>query len=138
MVKRNNYGISEMFGTVLLLSIAVSSFVIVHANLLLNPFSQDRPFTTVVGWKQGENITLLHRGGEPLSLKTKVTFEIGNNSFNIVIGNYLDSESKYDGEWNIGEILIYNPPGFDDLADVDVKVTVFDVETNTIIMSEQL
>lgn len=137
-IRKNNNGVSEMLGTVLLLLIAVSSFVIVHANMIFNPSSQDQMYVTIVGEKKWENVTLLHRGGESLSLKTKVTFEIEGDVYNIIVGenDYLDYNSKEDGLWNIGEILIFNQSL--DLTNLDVKVTVFDVETNTIIMSEQL
>lgn len=137
-IKKNNCGISEILGTVLLLLIAVSSFVIVHANIILNPNSQDQSYVTIVGEVKGNNIMLLHRGGESLSLKTKIKFEIDENTYDIIVGenNYLTSEFKADGLWNIGESLIFNQAF--DLKNSIVKVTVFNVETNTIIMSETL
>jgi hypothetical protein len=137
-IKKDNYAISEMLGTVLLLLIAVSSFAVVQANILLNPISQDQTYVTIKGDVKGNNIILLHRGGEPLSLKTKIKFEIDGNAYNIIIGenNYLTSEFKADGLWNIGESLVFIP-GFD-LTNLDVKVIVFDVETNTVLMSETI
>jgi len=136
-IRKNNHGVSEMLGTVLLLLIAVSSFVIVHANMIFNPFSQDRPYTTIVGWKQKENIMLLHRGGESLSLQTKVKIEIDDDDpCNLVVGDYLESKFKEDGLWDIGEIFKFEYGS--DLSNSMVRVTVFDVETNTIIMSETI
>jgi hypothetical protein len=137
-IKKDNYAISEMLGTILLLLIAVSSFAVVQANILFNPITQDQTFVTIVGEVKGNNILLLHRGGEPLSLKTKINFEIDGNVYNIIVGenNYLTSEFKADGLWNIGESLIFTP-GLD-LTNLDVKVTVLDVETNTVLMSETI
>ncbi len=137
-IKKNNVAISEMFGTVLLLLIAVVSFSIIQFNILSNEFTQDQPFVTIVGEIKGKNITLLHRGGKSLSLETKVNFEIDGNISNIIIGenDYLDSTSKEDSVWNIGESLIFKQDL--DLNNLNVKVTVIDVERNTVVMSEVL
>jgi hypothetical protein len=137
-IKKNNVAISEMFGTVLLLLIAVVSFSIIQFNILSNEFTQDQPFVTIVGEIKGKNIILLHRGGKSLSLETKVNFEIDGNISNIIIGenDYLDSTSKEDSVWNIGESLIFKQDL--DLNNLKVKVTVIDVERNTVVMSEVL
>lgn len=137
-IKKNNVAISEMFGTVLLLLIAVVSFSIIQFNILSNEFTQDQPFVTIVGEIKGKNIILLHRGGKSLSLETKVNFEIDGNISNIIIGenDYLDSTSKEDSVWNIGESLIFKQDL--DLNNLNVKVTVIDVERNTVVMSEVL
>ncbi len=137
-IKKNNNGISEMLGSILLLIIAVASFTVVHANILFNPSLDDQTYVTIVGEIKGKNITLLHRGGESLSLQTKVIFEIDENKFNIIIGenDYLDSKFKTDGLWNIGESLIFKQAN--DLDDLKVKVTIVDVKTNCVVMSEIL
>jgi len=137
-IKKNNNAISEILGTVLLLVIAVTSFTIINANILFNPTPHEQPYVTIVGEIKGKNIILLHRGGESLSLQTKVNFEINENTYNIVIGEneYLDSESKVDGEWNIGETLIFKQELY--LNNLNVKVTVVDAESNAVIMSETL
>jgi len=137
-IKKNNDAITEMFGTILLLFIAVTIFVIIQANILSNPTPHQQPYITIVGEIQGKDITLLHSGGEPLSLQTRVTFEIGENVINIVIGenDYLDSNYKADGVWNIGERLIFSQES--DLSNLYVKVTVVDVVSNSIVMDEIL
>ena len=137
-IKKNNVAISEMLGTILLLLIAVVSFTVIQFNVLSNQFTQDQPFVTIIGEIKGKNIILLHRGGKSLSLQTKVNFEIGENIYNIIIGEneYLDSTFKADGVWNIGESLIFKQEL--DLNNLKVKVTVIDVERNTIVMSEIL
>jgi FlaG/FlaF family flagellin (archaellin) len=137
-IKKNNDSVSEVLGTILLLLIAVTIFVIIQAHILSNPTPHQQPYVTIVGEIQGKNITLLHSGGEPLSLQTKVTFEIGENVINIVIweNDYLDSKLKIDGEWNIGESLIFSQES--ELNNLYVKVTVVDVVSNTIVMDEIL
>lgn len=137
-IKNKNDAVSEMLGTVLLLLIAVVSFMIIEANVLLNPLTDDQSYITIVGEITEKNITLLHRGGESLSLKTKVIFEIDENIYNIIVGenDYLVSEFKVDGLWNIGESLIFTQAY--DLDNSEVKVTVIDGESNTVIMSEIL
>jgi hypothetical protein len=137
-IKKNNDAITEILGTILLLLIAVTCFIIIQANILSSPSPHQQPHVTIVGEIQGKNITLLHGGGEPLSLQTKVKFEIGENIFNIIIGEneYLDSKFKVDGVWNIGESLIFKQEFV--LNNLKVKVTVVDVESNAIVMSEIL
>ena len=137
-IKKNNDAVSELIGSVLLLLIAVTVFVVIQANILSYPTPVQEPFVTIIGEIQGKNITLLHRGGEPLSLKTRVSFKIDENITNIIIGenNYLDSKFKVDGEWNIGERLIFNQES--ELNDIKVRVTVVDVYTNTVVMDETL
>ena len=137
-IKKNNDAISEMLGSILLLLIAVTSFIVIHANILFNPFPDDQTYITIVGEIKGKNITLLHRGGESLSMQTKAIFEIGENTFNIIIGenDYLNSEFKADGLWNIGESLIFKQAN--DLDDLKVKVTIIDVKTNCVVMSKIL
>jgi hypothetical protein len=137
-IKKNNDAISEMLGSILLLIIAVVSFSVIHANILFNPFPDDQTYVTIVGEIKGKNITLLHKGGESLSLQTKAIFEIGENTYNIIIGenDYLDNKFKADGLWDIGESLIFKQAN--DLDDLRVKVTVIDVKTNCVVMSELL
>jgi hypothetical protein len=137
-IKKNNDAVSELIGSVLLLLIAVIVFVVIQANILSYPTPVQEPFVTIIGEIQGKNITLLHRGGEPLSLKTRVSFKIDENITNIIIGenNYLDSRFKEDGEWNIGERLIFNQES--ELNDIKVRVTVVDVNSNTVVMDETL
>ena len=137
-IKKNNDSVSEVLGTILLLLIAVTVFVIIQAHILSNPTPNQQPYVTIVGEINGKNITLLHSGGEPLSLQTQVSFKIGENIFNIVVGenDYLDSKFKSDGVWNIGESLIFNYGS--ELNNLYVKVTVVDVVSNTIVMDEIL
>jgi hypothetical protein len=79
-IKKNNDAVSELIGSVLLLLIAVTVFVVIQANILSYPTPVQEPFVTIIGEIQGKNITLLHRGGEPLSLKTRVSSPKGKLS----------------------------------------------------------
>jgi len=137
-IKKNNGAISEIIGSILLLLIAVTIFVVIQANILSNQTSDQELYVTITGEIQGKNITLLHKGGEPLSLQTRVSFKIDENITNIIVGenDYLDSIFKQDDEWNIGERLIFNQGS--DLSNVNVRVTVVDVYSNTVVMDENL
>ena len=137
-IKKNDDGISELLGTILLLLIAVTVFVIIQAHILSSPAPHQQPYVTFVGEIHGKNITLLHCGGEPLSLQTQVEFKIDENIFNIVVGDndYLESKYKSDGIWNIGECLIFNYGS--ELNNFYVKVTVLDVISDTFVMDEVL
>ena len=65
--------VSEIVGTLIMITIAVSTFSAVSM-IILNPWSHytDDPVEEVflVGFIQGDNIVIEHHGGKPLSTKT--------------------------------------------------------------------
>ena len=68
------------------------------------------------------------RGGEALSLDTKVIITIDGNPQSVSVGEYL-TEVKEDNLWGIGEGFVY-PVGREER----VEVTVVDIESNSVIM----
>ena len=137
-LKKADNAVSDLVGTVLLLSMAVLFFSILSAVVLSYPTSSSSPSANLVGTIEGEYLLIEHRGGEPLSLETKVILFMDNGtSKSIVIGdeNYLDDEAKKDNHWGIGEWFIYQD---EDIMDEQVMITVVDVESNSVIMSGTL
>ena len=133
-IKKADEAISEIVGALLLLLIALAILSLIYAYVLSYPLPDSDPHVEIVGSLEGGNILLLHRGGEALGLDT--TFRVGilnstaNTTDYMMVGNYLDSESKNDGFWNIGEILVY-PVG--DITGSKVYASVADSDSESII-----
>ena len=129
-IKRADDAVSEIIGTILLLTIVVAVFSGISIFVLAPPSDSPQPFVTITGKVEGANITLTHCGGESLSLSSVLFVTIDNSTSSTIVGNCLDSISKDDGWWNIGEKLNY-PSGI--IANQEVKVMVTDVESNSVV-----
>lgn len=132
--KKADEAVSDLVGTVLLLGMAVLFFSILSAVVLSYPISSSSPSTNLVGTIEGEYLLIEHRGGEPLSLETKVILFMDNGtSKSILIGdeNYLDDEAKKDNLWGIGEWFIYQD---EDIMNEQVMITVVDAESSSVIL----
>ena len=102
-IKRmNKKAASEIIGTVLLLGMAIAFFSVLSITVLSYPSSSSSPSTNLVGMiiptnetNNEENLLIEHRGGDALSLDTKVIITFNNGtSKNIRIGdgNYLNDQ----------------------------------------------
>ena len=139
-IKQSNSAVSEVLGTVLLLGIAVSLFSVVGIIVLSYPFQPLTPSANIIGFVDGDNIILEHRGGENLGLDTKIIVTINNSDSYILMVNdryILGNESKNNNVWNIGENIIINATK--DLPNIDlfgskVDVAVVDTKTNSVIL----
>jgi len=80
------------------------------------------------------SIIIEHRGGEALSLETKVILTIGDEITNISAGdkNYLDYEAKKDEKWNVGERIVY--PFEYNLSHLYAEIIAIDEKSYSIIM----
>lgn len=140
-VKRNNLAVSETLDTILLLGIAVALFSVLSFIVLTYPFEPSTPSVNIVGFVDGNDIILEHRGGEDLGLDTRIMVTI-NDSDNYVFAvsdNYiLGNESKSNTVWNIGENIIINAtrdlPSLD-LSSSKVDLTVVDMNANSVILT---
>ena len=138
--KKTNLGVSDVIGTILLLGMAVALFSVLSAVVLSYPFQPSTPTVNILGFVDGNDIILEHRGGENLGLDTKISVMINNSdSYLFIVGNgaVLDDDFKSDGFWNIGENVVINATN--DLPDIDllssrVDVTVIDVISNSVVM----
>jgi len=104
---KQNTAASEIIGTVLLLSIVVSTFGVIYYNVLSIPPPSNPPNVTINGDVEGNRLVLEHQRGESLSIDTKITLNMDNKNETFLVKKYLDTESIKDGEWNIGEKVIY-------------------------------
>ena len=145
-IKRIDDAVSEIVGTVLLLMIVVAVFSGIYTVVLTPPSDAPQPFVTIVGKVEEmdgvvENlgdldgttdVVLIHRGGESVSLDSKILMTIGSTVVNMTIGNCLDAKSKEDGAWTIGERIVY-PIGNETC--LHVKITIVDVTSNSVIFA---
>ena len=132
--KRTDEAVSEIVGTILLLGITVSLFSVICGIVLSYPFSPSSPSTNLVGMVEGEYLLIEHRGGKALELGTKVSLTIGDNMSEIIIvGDYLNNESKGDSRWGIGEWFVYQDS---DIMGKKVGIAVVDVESDSVILIE--
>jgi len=132
--KKTDEAVSEIVGTILLLGITVSLFSVICAIVLSYPFSPSSPSTNLVGMVEGEYLLIEHRGGKALDLGTKVSLTIGDNMSEIIIvGAYLNNESKEDNRWGIGEWFVYQDS---DITGKKVGIAVVDVESDSVILIE--
>ncbi len=130
--KRKNTAISQIMGTTLLLLIAVAMMAMVYSYFLSYPMPHPTSHVEFIGSLKDKNITLLHFSGEKLKLDTILSLNIGHSIVNVTVGEYLDSKSKNDGFWNIGEKLVY-PVG--DTTGIKVGATIADKESYSVIFN---
>jgi hypothetical protein len=129
---RSNSAVSEVMGTILLLSITVGLFSVVAISAYnLLPFNP-APSADIICQVNGDNIILTHHGGDGLSLDTKIGFSNSTGTKYIVAGDYLDETSKEDGKWSIGEKIVYSNPN---LLQNQIRVMVVDPSSNSFILS---
>ena len=131
--------VSEIVGTLIMITIAVSTFSAVSM-IILNPWSHytDDPVEEVflVGFIQGDNIVIEHHGGKPLSTKTQVSISIDGSIDTFFINEFsywVDENS--DGLFTIGERVVY--PG-SSLQNKNVSCYIVDVEKNCMVFDKTL
>jgi hypothetical protein len=136
-IPNKEHAVAEIVGTLILVTIAVSVFSAVSL-IVLNPwsnFSDDStPQVFLVGSIHDNTIIIEHRGGIPLSTKTKITITIANvvDTFNVSEFNYWVDQNN-DGFWTIGECVVY-PAG--NLQGKQVSCFIVDVDKNYIIFDK--
>lgn len=151
-IKKANEGVSEILSTVLLLGMAISFFSLLCITVLSYPSSSHSPSANLVGMIEMKGVEeeyiekgyvlIEHRGGEALSLDTKVIITINNEiTITKTVKDGLDGKAKGDNLWGIGEWFVYEI--YEDVKDVDIEakqltITVVDVGSNSIIMTGSL
>jgi len=137
---RANKAVTEVFGTILLVAMAVSTFAAVSV-VVMHPYlaSSDPPPISVVtiigmieanGTTDGSNVILEHHGGYSLRLDAKITVILAGTSQSTTAGpNLVDSNG--DGLWSIGERWTQD---VGNVTDKKVEVLVFDMERKILIM----
>ena len=111
--KRLKLAVSEVVGTFLLLSIAVTLFSVVYIAFFSVQPSAPSPSSNIIASFEKDKIIFEHRSGESLSLDTKILLNIGGKSYSLIIrnltlefGEQFFKDSNGDGLWSIGERLV--------------------------------
>ncbi|KYK22425.1 hypothetical protein AYK24_02325 [Thermoplasmatales archaeon SG8-52-4] len=130
-MKRANKAVSEIVGTLLLLGMSIALFSVIYISVLTLYPAASSPSVNLICSFEDNNVTLEHRGGKSLNLKTELILSIDSVVDKFVVGDYLNIEAKDNGLWNIGERVIY-PVG--DITDKNVSLSVVDKHSNSVIM----
>jgi hypothetical protein len=129
-----NEAVSEIVGTLFLITIAIGLFTVVSL-IILNPWinysDTSPPNVTLVAFIQDDSVIIEHRGGIPLDQDIRITITIANtnDTFNIDDFNYWD-DTNSDGLWNIDERVVYPGGG---LQGKQVSCTIISIKKNSII-----
>ena len=104
---KKNTAVTEMVGSILLLAIVSSTFGFFYYNASSIPPPYNPPKVTIISYIENNNLVLEHQKGDSLSLDTEITIDMDTDDETFLVKNYLDSDAKKDGVWNIGERVIY-------------------------------
>ena len=131
--KFNDYAVSEIIGTNLLILITVIMFSLLLTTVftVIEP-DVESPKVDILCQVDEDNIILSHVGGESLSTQIKIILNIGTGSNQeYLVDDYLKDELKGDG-WGFGESLVLTS---NQIVVNDINVNLFDEESNSIIFS---
>ncbi len=132
--KQNN-GVSEVIGEVLMLLLVTSSFSVFYYNISTISEPIDPPNVTIVGRVEDNCLVFEHQKGDPLRLDTTFTLTMSTGNMTFVVQDYLDEQSQKNGFWDIGESIIY-PLSFN-ISNIRsyfaASLTTVDRESNSLI-----
>jgi len=131
--KFNDYAVSEIIGTNLLILITVLMFSLLLTTVftVIEP-DVESPTVDILCQVDEDNIILSHVGGESLSTQVKIILNIGTGSNQeYLVDDYLKDELKENG-WGFGESLVLTS---NQIVVNDITVNLFDEESNSIIFS---
>jgi hypothetical protein len=130
-MKRANKAVSETVGTLLLLGMSITLFSVIYLSVMTIYPTSANPSINLICSKDGNNITIEHRGGKSLDLDTKILLNIdGNNIPSKTVSQIDFIDINGDGFWSIGEKVVYN----EDITNKNVTVSVIDTRINSVIM----
>ncbi len=98
--------VTSVLETLLLLSMTIGFFSVLYLSVFGFSFAPLVPSVHILATTQEGTIVLYHRGGEPLTLDCRILLKIDDVQTNFSVGDYLDTESKSDSLWGMGEQLI--------------------------------
>jgi hypothetical protein len=135
-IRKDHVAVSEIMGTILLLSISITLltvFYIVVLHNATNPTNTFIPSVNIVGEIQGKNVILEHRGGLSVNSNATVTVTIAGTSYHFTVKDYLN-DTNHNGKWDIGERVVYQPAGYTSLLNLEISLVVVDPSINTVLM----
>jgi len=127
-IRRNSQAVAEIVGAMVLLTITVAAFSVIYLNILSNPGPQDTTEVTIVGKIEHGYPTFDFQRGEYLIPDSTINIEINGNPDIQPLKNYIGNQN-----WNIGQQIIKKEDTYDPVNPPQVKATIVDTKTNTIV-----
>ena len=118
--KRNNLGVSEIIGTILLLGISVTLFSTLQFYVFSADHTIDSPDALIGGRLEDEVIVLKHLGGPSLE-EARIHYQIGDSSIEILLNSSYFIDDNQNQKWDVGESIRY-PVSFDGNSFIEAKV----------------
>jgi hypothetical protein len=134
-ILKNEYGVTELLGTMILLCIAVCVISLILTTVVANLNESPDINVDILGKMEQNNVILEHQGGDNLDIDTEIMFSIGGRKIGFLASEYMADNAKFDGYWNIGEQVIFPASEFSDIEDLLINVDfVLDGETLSNVM----
>ena len=121
-------GVSEIIGTILLLSIVVGVFGIVYMTVFNYEFSEMKPTTQLSTTIEGQNLIFEHQRGTELTTDSLIIINLNGNRINCTIADLMRPQDKADNRWSIGEQATYHA-GID-LSTQTIRAFIIDKTTS--------
>ena len=131
LIMMDEDGVSEIIGVLLLLGISVGLFSVVYYSILSTEPAPRAPPLNVISTIDDKNLTILHAGGEPIDLDTRIIVTVDGATSEDVIENYLDASAKSNNKWDMGEEIIYY---VGDVSGKTVDVSLVENKSNSLIL----
>jgi len=132
-------GVSEILGTILLLSIAITMISVLYVVVNTTSMSRANSYTnlvSIIGYvKYGDtdSIVFEHQSGKPLPSNVIITITILNQDITFQAGRYL-SDTNNDNAWGIGEKINYDIPNHPSLSGLEIRAVIVNPVNNEVIM----
>lgn len=131
--KRIQCAVSELVGVMLLLSIVMGVMAIIFFQVSSDKGPDKQAFVKLVGKIEGTNLIVEHKGGESLTLDTRISIAYAGKNYSFTVGDII-IDTNHNGFWNLGEKMIF--PFTYDLNNLskydDIDVMSVDTESNSI------
>lgn len=127
--------VSEVMGTLLLLTVSIGIFTIVYYSILSTQPAPSSPPLNIIATIDEKNIVVIHAGGKPLDMNSKILVTIAGTTYEGFIYDYMDEDSKTNQKWDVGEKIIY-PVG--DVTGLQVDLALRDHLSNSLVFFSNL
>ena len=124
--------ISETFSVIILMVIAISLFIALNMYIESDKGTSYTPSPIIVGHVEDDKIIIEHCQGPSLDLDAKCIVNIGGLSTEFTAEDYLNSDSKANDKWDIGERLVFE---LGDTTYLEVSLRVVDKKANSLLLN---
>jgi uncharacterized repeat protein (TIGR01451 family) len=133
---RRNLAVSEIIGTIIMMGISTSTMSVMYYEVVNAPTPNPPPIIEISGTIENNEVIVTHRGGVPLDVDSELVLNVGGITRSFKVKDGLDSISKQDGLWCLGEKFVY-PIEYDfDYSEYPtLNINVIDKETDSLVMT---